>query len=73
MDSGGTLNGVLLREGVVDEVSLLIDPSLVGGTSPRSVFVAPELASPDDVIGARLTHVEDLGNGVVWLRYDVSQ
>ena len=73
MRGGATLNGVLLREGLVDEVSLLIDPSLAGGTSPRFVFVAPELASPDDVIGARLTHVEELRNGVVCLRYDVSQ
>ena len=31
-------------------------------------LVIPDLMSPDDVIGARLTHVEDLGNGVGWLR-----
>ncbi len=29
------------------------------------------LVSPDDAIGTRLTHVEGLRNGVVWLRYDV--
>jgi 2,5-diamino-6-(ribosylamino)-4(3H)-pyrimidinone 5'-phosphate reductase len=71
VDSGGTLNGVLLREGLVDEISLLIDPSLVGGTSPRSMFRAPDLTSPDGVIDLRLTHVEQLRGGVVWLRYDV--
>lgn len=31
VDSGGTLNGVRLPEGLVDEVSLLINPALVGG------------------------------------------
>jgi 2,5-diamino-6-(ribosylamino)-4(3H)-pyrimidinone 5'-phosphate reductase len=71
VDSGGTLNGVLLRHGLVDEVSLLIEPSLVGGTSPRSIFRAPDLASPDGVIDLRLTHVEQLGDDVVWIRYDV--
>jgi len=71
LDSGGTLNGVLLRQGLVDEISLLVDPSLVGGTTPRSLFFAPDLASPDGVIGLRLMHVEELDGGVVWLRYEV--
>ena len=55
VDSGGTLNGVLLREGLVDEISLLIDPSLVGGTSPRSFFVAPDLRSSGNLIDLQLT------------------
>jgi 2,5-diamino-6-(ribosylamino)-4(3H)-pyrimidinone 5'-phosphate reductase len=71
VDSGGTLNGVLLRAGLVDEISLLVHPSLVGGTTPRSVFVAPDLTSPDNVIDLRLTHLEELSAGVVWLRYEV--
>jgi 2,5-diamino-6-(ribosylamino)-4(3H)-pyrimidinone 5'-phosphate reductase len=71
VDSGGTLNGVLLRQGLVDEISLLIHPSLVGGTSPRSLFRATDLASPESVIPLRLDHVEQLRGGVVWLRYAV--
>ncbi|MGE5805923.1 MAG: RibD family protein, partial [Ignavibacteria bacterium] len=38
VDSGGILNGVLLRAGLVDEVSILISPSLVGGFSPNSFY-----------------------------------
>jgi hypothetical protein len=38
---------------------------------PRSMFVAPDLVSPDGVIDVRLTHVEELREGGVWLRYDV--
>jgi 2,5-diamino-6-(ribosylamino)-4(3H)-pyrimidinone 5'-phosphate reductase len=30
VDSGGILNGVLLREGLVNEVSVLISPELIG-------------------------------------------
>jgi 2,5-diamino-6-(ribosylamino)-4(3H)-pyrimidinone 5'-phosphate reductase len=71
VDSGGTLNGALLRHGLVDELSVLIDPSLVGGTSPRSIFRAADLTSPDGVIDLRLTHVEQLRDDVVWIRYDV--
>ncbi len=66
VDSGGTLNGVLLRAGLVDEISLLIQPELVGGTSPRTVFVAPDLTTQKGVIGLKQIHSEKLqGQGVV--------
>ncbi|MDY6937366.1 MAG: RibD family protein [Cyanobacteriota bacterium] len=38
VDSGGTLNGVLLRGGLVDELHLLVHPTLVGGTSQKTFF-----------------------------------
>jgi 2,5-diamino-6-(ribosylamino)-4(3H)-pyrimidinone 5'-phosphate reductase len=72
VDSGGILNGVLLRAGLVDEVSVLIDPCLVGGTSPRSLFVAPDLTSGDDIIRLRLIHFEQVKENVIWLRYEVA-
>jgi 2,5-diamino-6-(ribosylamino)-4(3H)-pyrimidinone 5'-phosphate reductase len=71
VDSGGILNGVLLRAGLVDEVSVLINPSLVGGVTPRSIFQAPDLASEEGVIKLRLAHVEKMEGDVVWLRYEV--
>ncbi len=71
VDSGGTLNGVLLRAGLVDEFSLLIVPSLVGGTSPKSAFRAPDLTSPDGAIPLRLLQVETLADNHLWLRYEV--
>lgn len=71
VDSGGTLNGVLLRAGLVDEVSLLLHPQLVGGTSPKSMFRAPDLASPDDALDLNLLGVEQRPGGLVWLRYQV--
>ncbi len=71
VDSGGTLNGVLLRAGLVGEVSVLINPSLVGGTSARSIFIAPDLTSPEGVIPLKLTHVEQMAGDAVWLRYQV--
>ena len=71
VDSGGSLNGALLRAGLVDEVSLLIDPCLVGGTTRRSVFQAADLNSSDGVIQLRLVHFEKVRGDVVWLRYEV--
>lgn len=71
VDSGGTLNGILLRAGLVNEVSILIHPDLVGGMTLNSIFKAPDLNSLDDVIHLRLTHVEKLENEIVWLKYEV--
>ncbi|MEL6319324.1 MAG: dihydrofolate reductase family protein [Cyanobacteria bacterium J06626_14] len=38
VDSGGTLNGVLLRAGLVDELHLLMHPTLVGGATQKTFF-----------------------------------
>jgi 2,5-diamino-6-(ribosylamino)-4(3H)-pyrimidinone 5'-phosphate reductase len=71
VDSGGVLNGILLRAGLVDEVSLLLGPSLVGGESPRSVFVAPDMTSTEQAIPLKLIHFEQVQENVLWLRYVV--
>ena len=71
VDSGGILNGVLLRAGLVDEVSVIVDPCLTGGTTPRSMFVAPDLTSAEGIIPLKLAHVENVRGDTVWLRYEV--
>ena len=72
VDSGGTLNGVLLRAGLVDEVSLLIHPLLVGGPSLKSVFETPDSGSEASPRPLRLTHLEKLAGDVVWVRYKIA-
>lgn len=71
VDSGGMLNGALLRAGLVHEVSLLIHPCLVGGRSPSSMFAAADLSSPERVVSLRFLSLERLRGDVVWLRYEV--
>jgi len=67
VDSGGTLNGLLLREGLVDEVSILIEPCLVGGEVITSFHQSADI----DVKNLRLKHCEKVENGLVWLMYEV--
>jgi len=71
VDSGGILNGILLRAGLVDEVSVVVAPELVGGISPYSMYTAPDLFSVEGVIPLRLVHLEHMQNDHVWLRYEV--
>jgi 2,5-diamino-6-(ribosylamino)-4(3H)-pyrimidinone 5'-phosphate reductase len=71
-DSGGTLNGVLLRQGLVDEVSVLLHPVLVGGTTSASMYRAPDPAPGDRPIDLQIITSRRLRNGVIWLRYKVT-
>jgi 2,5-diamino-6-(ribosylamino)-4(3H)-pyrimidinone 5'-phosphate reductase len=71
VDSGGVLNGVLLREGLVSEVSVLVQPQLIGGESPRSLYRARDLAADERPLDLELMSSRKLKGGTVWLRYRV--
>lgn len=73
VDSGGALNGALLREGLVDEVSVLHAPALVGGGSSKTMFTEPDIGTAQGVIGLKLEHVGKLRDDVVWTRYKVER
>ncbi len=67
MDSGGTLNGAMLRSGLVDELSLLVSPCLIGGRD----FVSLVTASDFPPLDLELVSARELRGGNVWLRYRV--
>ena len=70
-DSGGTLNGILLRAGLAHEVSLLVHPVIVGGDAEVPVYRALGLDPAARTMGLELLDVEKLGGRVVWLHYRV--
>ena len=55
----------------VDEVSVLIYPSLVGGIRPRSIFRAQDSTPLGGVISLKLMRLERLKGDIVWLSYDI--
>jgi 2,5-diamino-6-(ribosylamino)-4(3H)-pyrimidinone 5'-phosphate reductase len=71
LDSGGTLNGILLRAGLVDEINLLIHPNLVGGISPSSCFNSDDLKSEEGVIDLKLINMKKVKDNIIWLKYEV--
>ena len=73
VDSGGTLNSVLLAAGVVDEVSVLIHPFLAGGRADPTMFDPIKAGFPN--FQAPLVHIgtEVVGNGLIWARYSVEK
>ena len=69
VDSGGTLNSVMLATGLVTEVSVLIHPFLAGGRPDPTVF-DPEKAGINGLqVHLTLKSHEVLKNGLIWARY----
>jgi 2,5-diamino-6-(ribosylamino)-4(3H)-pyrimidinone 5'-phosphate reductase len=72
VESGGWLNGALLEQGLVDEVSVVTHPVLVGGFSPATLFRSSHLADPANLINLELAECKSLDGGYIWLRYLVA-
>lgn len=70
-DSGGTFNGTLRREWLVDGMGILVCSSLVGGTRSKFAFRASDLVFPDGVIPLKLTSMEKPDGDAVLLRHQV--
>ena len=73
VDSGGTLNSVLLEAGVVAEVSVLVHPFLAGGKPDPTMFDPAKAGFPDLQVPLELIRTEVVGDGLVWARYSVKQ
>jgi 2,5-diamino-6-(ribosylamino)-4(3H)-pyrimidinone 5'-phosphate reductase len=71
VDSGGILNGILLKQGLVDEVHVLLHPVLAGGSSSSSVYQTQDLNSDEGVIKLKLQKINKLKEDIVWLQYEI--
>jgi 2,5-diamino-6-(ribosylamino)-4(3H)-pyrimidinone 5'-phosphate reductase len=71
-DCGGHLNGALLTAGLVDEVAVIINPTLAANPKSQSFVTLPHAVS---AVGLPLTlrEVDRLNDGAIWLRYDVQR
>lgn len=69
--AGGTLNGALLRAGLVDELNVELLPALFGGRETPSFYEAPALAPGERPVRLQLVSATSRESGRVWLRYSV--
>lgn len=70
LGGGGTLNWSMIREGLCDEVRLVLMPTADGENHTDSLFEANEKYSPPMPDAFSLKRVEPLEDDSVWLRYD---
>ena len=66
---GSAINTSFLDAGLLDEVSILIGAGIDGRDGMPAVFDSLPMANP--VIPLRLTDVQKIDSGAVWLRYSV--
>lgn len=73
LEGGGVTNGIFLRAGLVDEVSLLVCPCIDGAPGAPCLFDGAQDAEAHSapVRGMQLTHHQVLEGGVIWLRYRI--
>lgn len=71
LNGGGGVNWSLLKEGLVDEVSIVMTPTADGSTESASLFDGNEKYNGNDPVGFDLIDMQRLKDGSVWLRYSV--
>lgn len=74
IQTGGTLNAEWVRQGLIDNVSIVIAPCLIGGTNTQSLIGGESLHSIEDlkqIKALRLVKNETLKDSYILLRYKV--
>lgn len=71
LEGGGTANGNFLRQGLIDEISLALQPTVDGSKGVSSVFEssAEDAGKLAPLESMTLESCEVLDGGAVWLRY----
>ncbi len=74
IQSGGTLNSILLREGLLDELSLVVAPALIGGRETSTLIDGNSLRTDSDlseIKALKLKEVNKLENSYLHLVYQI--
>ncbi|PSR33310.1 MAG: hypothetical protein C7B46_10230 [Sulfobacillus benefaciens] len=71
LTGGGKINGAFLRAGLVDEISILWSPLLVGGETTPTIFEAPNLESWKGIVRLNLVQSEVWDSNLIWAHYRI--
>ncbi|WP_164670820.1 RibD family protein [Virgibacillus doumboii] len=72
LSGGGSINGALLRAGLIDEISLVVAPLAIGGTNTPTILDCEDLESIENAASLELIDTKPVGDqGAVWMHYRV--
>lgn len=75
IQSGGNLNAQLLKENLIDEVSIVLAPCLIGGRETSTLVDGPSHQTETELLNIRplkLIEAKTLDNSYLHLRYSVT-
>jgi 2,5-diamino-6-(ribosylamino)-4(3H)-pyrimidinone 5'-phosphate reductase len=74
IETGGTLNAVLLRNKLIDHISIVVAPAMIGGEKTTSLIGGESLHSREDlkhIKALNLKQCKNLEHSYLLLQYDV--
>lgn len=74
IQTGGTLNAIFLREKLIDKISIVVAPALIGGKDTQSLIGGKSLVllkELKDIKALKLISVKKLKNSYLHLKYQV--
>jgi len=74
IQTGGTLNSIFLRTKLIDKISIVVAPTLIGGKDTPSLIDGKSLSSVKElslIKALKLTEVKKLNDSYLHLKYDV--
>lgn len=74
IQTGGTLNAILLRDGLIDHVSIVVAPALIGGKDTATLIDGESLRAPEElskIKALKLVKCDVLEDSYLHLQYDV--
>jgi 2,5-diamino-6-(ribosylamino)-4(3H)-pyrimidinone 5'-phosphate reductase len=74
IQTGGTLNSIFLRHKLIDKLSIVVAPALIGGKETPSLIDGKSLSSVDElknIKALKLIDVKKLNDSYIHLKYDV--
>jgi 2,5-diamino-6-(ribosylamino)-4(3H)-pyrimidinone 5'-phosphate reductase len=72
LEGGGETNGLFLKQGLVDELSLLLTPVVDGAPGEPALFDVEEGGKPTKAMAKlRLKNVRRAASGMLWVKYGV--
>ncbi len=69
LEGGGFINGSLLNEGLIDELSLLLVPIADGASDSVTLFETSPFLNKPKPVNFSLTAIEKLDDSGLWIRY----
>ncbi len=74
IQTGGTLNSIFLRNKLIDKISIVVAPTLIGGKDTSSLIDGKSLTSVKElslIKALKLTEVKKLNDSYLHLKYDI--